>query len=204
MGVLIKFRHGKYTIMGDIEKMFLRVKGKEEDHDTLRFVWRDSDQDEISDYVMLSHLFRKKGSPYIANWSLKQSVKNEAKIIQQTVNKKFYMNDFLNSLSNEKDLIRITSKIITVLNTYGFWLTKFVWNSSTLKSLPSSEILPKFVNLDLGSDASERRLGSIWNINTDKLSFKPVTKNFSEMKRGILRMISTIYNPLEILTPALL
>ena len=46
---------------------------------------------------MLSHLFGKKDSPCIANWSIKQTVKNEAKIIQETVNKKFYMDDFLNS-----------------------------------------------------------------------------------------------------------
>ena len=91
-----------------------------EDFDALRFVWRDIGQDETSDYVMLSHLFGKKDSPCIANWSIKQTVKNEAKIIQETVNKKFYMDDFLNSLPNEIYLIKITSKIITVLNTYGY------------------------------------------------------------------------------------
>ena len=124
VGVLTKFRHGKYTIMRDIEKMFLRVKVKEKDLNALHFVWRDSDQDEISDY-MLCHLFGKKDSPCITNWSLKQSIKNEAEIIQQTVDKKFYMDNFLNSLSNEKNLIRITSKIIIVLNTYGFQLNLY-------------------------------------------------------------------------------
>ena len=148
VGVLTKFRHGKNAIMADIEKMFLKVT--EDDLVPLPFVWRDSDQDEISDYVILSHLFGKKDSPCIANWSLKQSVKNEAKIIQQTVNEKFFMDKFLNSLPNEIDLIKITSKIITVLNIYGFRLTKFVSNSpAVLKSLPSLEISPKFVNLDL-------------------------------------------------------
>ena len=113
---------------------------------------------------MSSHLFGK-DSPCIANCSLKQSVKNEAKIIQKTVNKKFYLDYFLNSLPNKIDLIKITSKIITVLNTYGFRLTKFVSNLPTvLKSLLSSEISPKFVNLDLGSDASERTLGLIWKL----------------------------------------
>ena len=67
-----------------------------------------------------------------------------------------------------------------------------------------SEISPKFVNLDLGSDAREGTLVLIWNNNTDKLSFKPITKNFPETKRGILSMISTIYDPLAIPTPALL
>ena len=42
----------------------------------------------------------------------------------------------------------------------------------------------------------------IWNINMDKLSFKAVTKTFPETKRGILSIISTIYNSLEIPTLA--
>ena len=47
--------------------MFLQMKVKEQDLDALSFTWRDSDQDEISDYVMLGHLFGKKNSPCIAN-----------------------------------------------------------------------------------------------------------------------------------------
>ena len=94
IGVLTKFRHGKYATMGDIEKMFLQVKVIEDLH-ALSFVYRDSDQDKISDYVMLTHLFGKKNSPCIANWSLKQSVKNEAKIILGTINKKLIQTIFL-------------------------------------------------------------------------------------------------------------
>ena len=103
------------------------------------------------------------------------------------------------SLWNKKDLIGITSKIIIVLNTNRFQLTKFVSSSQTvIKSLPSSEISPKFVNLDLGSDASEGTLCLIRNINRDKLSAKPVTKSFIETKEGILSMISTVYDSIKI------
>ena len=63
VGVLTKFRHGKYAIIGVIEYMLLQLKVIEEDLNVLRFVWRNSDQDEILDYVMLSHLFGKKDSP---------------------------------------------------------------------------------------------------------------------------------------------
>ena len=109
------------------------------------------------------------------------------------------MDDVLNSPWNEEDLIGITSKIIIVLNTNRFQLTKFVSSSRTvIKLLRSSKIYPKLVNLDLGSDASERTLCLIWNINTDKLSAKPVTKNFIETKQGILSVISTIYDSVKI------
>ena len=41
IGVLTKFRHGKYAIMGNTEKMFLQVKVIEEDLDALLFVWKE-------------------------------------------------------------------------------------------------------------------------------------------------------------------
>ena len=51
-----------------LRKCFLQVKVVEEDLDPLRFFWRgQDDQDEISDYLKLSHLFGKKGSSCIAN-----------------------------------------------------------------------------------------------------------------------------------------
>ena len=90
VGVLTKFRHGKYVIIVNIEKLFSQMKIKEEYLDALRFFWRHSDQDEVSYYVMLSYL---SVCPYICNWSLKQSVKNQAKIIQPTVNKKISTDD---------------------------------------------------------------------------------------------------------------
>ena len=56
--------------------------------------------------------------------------------------------------------------------------------------------------MDLETDTSERTLGLTWKINTEKLFFKPATKNFPETKQGFLSMISAIYDPLGILTLA--
>ena len=135
VGVLTKFRHGKYVIIVNIEKLFSQMKIKEEYLDAPRFFWRHSDQDEVSYYVMLSYL---SVCPYICNWSLKQSVKNQAKIIQPTVNKKISTDD----KGSWKDYI----KLITVFYSYEFWLTKFVSISTTvLMSLPLSEISPIIV-----------------------------------------------------------
>ena len=53
--VLAKLWHGKYAAMW-------KVKVKGEDLDAVSFIWRDSKQDEISDYIMLSHVFGKKDS----------------------------------------------------------------------------------------------------------------------------------------------
>ena len=43
-----------------------------------------------------------------------------------------------------------------------------------------------------------------WNINQDKLTLKLVTKDYLNTKRGILSLVSSVYNPFGILTPSLL
>ena len=54
------------------------------------------------------------------------------------------MDDYLKSISNEKDLIGLTWKVVSVLKCHGFNLEKFSSNSETvLQSLPQSTLSQK-------------------------------------------------------------
>ena len=44
----------------------------------------------------------------------------------------------------------------------------------------------------------------IWDLNDDAFVFRPILKFSSSTKRGILSVVSTIFNPLGIWTPAML
>ena len=115
------------------------------------------------------------------------------------------MDDFLKSVSNENDSVKHVREVISVLNSCGFRLNKFLSNSTfVLERLPKTEISSKYVNVDLNSLISERTLGLIWNIENDTFTFKPAIKCLPDTKRGILSIISSIFNPLGILTPSLI
>ena len=78
-------------------------------------------------------------------------------------------------MSNEKDLISLTCKVVTVLKCRGFNLKKFISNSEkVLQSLPQSTLNQKYVNLEFSSPTSERALGLIWDIQKSKFTFKPI------------------------------
>ena len=74
------------------------------------------------------------------------------KSLNGVVPNNFYMDDFLISLSDEESLVRLSLSLISCLKTCGFTLTIWVLNSKfLLENIPSSELCPKFINLDLNS-----------------------------------------------------
>ena len=50
VGILIRFRVGRFAVMGDIEQMFHQILVENEHRDALRFLWRNNFNDPIDDY----------------------------------------------------------------------------------------------------------------------------------------------------------
>ena len=132
------------------------------------------------------HLFGKVDSPCIANWALRKSGEDSTEDVKFVLNNNFYMDDYLKSMSNEKDLISLKCKVVSVVKCHGFNLKKFIFNSETvLQSFPHSTLNQKYVNLEFSSPTSERALGLIWNIQKDTFTFKPIIKCYPDTKHGI-------------------
>ena len=110
MSVITKSRNGKYGITGDIEKMFHQVFVDPKDVDSSRFLWRDNPENPLLDCQMNVHLFGEADSPSIANWALKKYGEDSTEDVKLVLNNNFYMDGYLKSMSNEKDLISSHAK----------------------------------------------------------------------------------------------
>lgn len=74
VGVLLRFRQDQTAIVTDIESMFHQVKVREQDQDSLRFLWWDGSTDEHpQEYAMTVHIFGTTDSPCTANLMLKRT-----------------------------------------------------------------------------------------------------------------------------------
>ena len=124
IGLLIKFKKGKYAVIADIEQMFHQIFVLEKERDALRFLWRDTPSDKIDDYVMNVHLFGKIDSPCCANWSLKKKALDQKDTYSENIISKildsFYMDDYLDSFSNKDSAISTIKDVIYILRTGGF------------------------------------------------------------------------------------
>ena len=210
VGVLSRFRLNRIVFIADIEAMFFQVRFPERHRCFLRFLWwPDGDlSKELEEYQMTVHLFGANSSPSVANYVLKMiGTKAADPLVTQTIHRNFYVDDCLKATESEEMAKYLAKELIKVCKEGGFRLTKFLSNSNeVIRSIPEEEHAKEMLVKDLshGDVPMTKTLGVQWYINTDQFGFNIQLKDKLPTRRGILSTISTIYDPLGFLAPAVL
>ncbi len=212
IGVITRFRKERVVIMADIEAMFHQVRVPKDDTDLLRFLWwHDGDlTQDMVEYRMAVHLFGATSSPSCANFALRRCAednKDFSKEVIDTVLHCFYVDDCLVSVHSEDEAVSLYHNLVAICAKGGFALTKWISNSRDVLVRIPEELRAKNVkDLDLGQDLLpvERVLGVQWCIQSDAFKFKIVLQQRPSTRRGILATVSSVYDPLGILSPVTL
>lgn len=208
VGVLTRFREESVALMSDIEEMFYQVRVTEEDRDALRFLWfKNGNLDgDIEEFQMNVHLFGGTSSPSCANFALRKTADDNSgefsQLAIETVKRNFYVDDCLKSVATEKAAIQLAKELRDLLAKGGFRLTKWMSNSpAVLSSIPEQDRAPSVKTLDFDTPYIERALGIQWNVSSDTFGFTITIKDKPATRRGILSIVSSIYDPLGFVGP---
>ena len=150
---------------------------------------------------MCVHVFGGTSSPSCSNYVLKRtSIDGEDQFgnaAGKTLQDNFYVDDFLKSLDNEKEAIKLIKNVKAMCES-GFKLTKFLSNSKqVLQSIDEADRRQGVKDKDLMSDLpAEQALEVLWDT-------EPVRQK-SWTRKGLLSVISSVYDPLGFATPFLL
>ena len=88
------------------------------------------------------------------------------------------MDDYLDCFPSQEKAIETVHKVIKILSTGEFRLTKWLSNSKHIfKTLSPAERSPKVVNLDLSDMPIERGLDIIWDPQEEILQIKTINKD---------------------------
>ncbi|CAG2225244.1 Tenascin-R,Ryncolin-2,Angiopoietin-related protein 1,Angiopoietin-related protein 6,Ficolin-3,Techylectin-5B,Ryncolin-1,Fibrinogen C domain-containing protein 1,Ficolin-2,Fibrinogen-like protein 1,Fibrinogen alpha chain,Tenascin,Ficolin-1,Fibrinogen-like protein A,Microfibril-associated glycoprotein 4,Ryncolin-3,Angiopoietin-related protein 2,Angiopoietin-4 [Mytilus edulis] len=122
------------------------------------------------------------------------------------VEKKIYVDDCLKSVSSEQEAIKLAIDLQSLMKMGGFRLTKWLSNNrDVLKAIPESELAPAVVNLSPGDELpNDKALDVIWDVNEDKIRFKVKLTDKPLTRRGILFIVSSIFDPLGLVSPVTL
>ena len=190
--------------MADIEKMYFQILVTDGHRALLRFLrWRDGDiSKEIIDREMCVHVFGGVSSGACSNYALRRTATgNENKYgkdAAETLKNNFYVDDMLKSVENDDKAIRLMKDVKSMYQEGGFNLPNFASNSKrVLESFLGKGRKLGIKNSDLlGSLRKERALGVLRNVENDTLGFKVNLKEKPLARRGVLSVLSSIYDPL--------
>ena len=148
-------------------------------------------------------------SPSCANFALRKTADdNKANFepeIMNTVKRNFYVDDCLKSVKSEQVAIHLVKDLTGLLKKGGFHLTKWLSNShKVVESVPESERATSVKDLGFDHAPMERALGVQWRVSSDTFGFKIIIKEQPATRRGILSVVSSIYDPLGFAAPFIL
>lgn len=209
LGVLMRFRRERIAVMADIEAMFHQVRVAPQHRDALRFLWwKDGDLMRAPrPYRMKVHLFGGVWSPSCAAYALQRTLADHGDrhpLAAETAKEGFYVDDLLFSTSSVDATAQLIQELQGLLGAGGFHLTKWVSNErEVLRSVPSEERHTAVKKVDLCSDTlpTERALGMLWDLERDQLSVRVQVQPRAMTKRGILGVVSSVYDPLGLVSP---
>ena len=213
LGVLTRFRQEPVAVMGDIKSMFYQVRVAEEDKNFLRFLWwpEGDVSREPEEFRMTVHLFGAVSSPSCASYALRRTAQdNQANFsleVVETVRRNFYVDDCLKSLRSEEEAVAMVQSLTEICQRGGFTLTKWISNSRiVLQTIEEEHRATDWKELDLDRDELpvERALGLQWCVESDTFKFKMAMKEQPQSRRGMLSVISSVYDPLGFLAPVTL
>ena len=212
IGVLIRFRQENTAFTCDIEGMFHQFRVYPQHRNFLRFLWWDNGDlsREPSVYRMAVHLFGATSSPAVATLALRHMASEYAETYGNDVagflQRDFYVDDGLKSVPDVPTAIQLARDSQNLCAEGGLRLHKFSSNSSeVLKAIPPEDRAAKSKEslLDKEPD-TERVLGIHWNVTADSLGFKIHLQERPPTRRGILSIVSQVYDPLGLAAPVIL
>ncbi len=207
LSVLNKFRLEPHCILADLKAMFHMVSIPPTERDYFRFFWWPDGNllAEPGEYRWCRHLFGATHSPAVAAFTLRKTALDHIdeyspEVIECILNH-FYVDDLLKSLSDIEMAKSIVRDLTELLAKGGFLITKWMSNNKEiLQEIPPEHRATPVAEMGLCDELPyDRALGQRWDAEKDEFCFAVKNKSEPITKRGILKVIASIYDPIGFL-----
>ena len=116
----------------------------------------------------------------------------------------FYVDDCLVSVSTVKEAVTMQQKLTELLARRGFYLTKWISNNDKVLESISDLERSNLGQFMLDNGVKEKVLGMQWHIKGDYFTFDIHVNKKPFIRRGLLSMIASVYDPMGFVAPVIL
>ena len=204
--ILVRFRQKPVAVVCDIAEMYLQVGLKEDDRKYHRFLWRASADQEPEIYEFNRVVFGVNASPFLAQHTAQEHARRHQQDLPraaEVVLDSTYMDDCMTSVEDDDTAGQLYKDLSKLWQKAGMHARKWLSNSSAvLEKIPAEDILGQ-LTLDQDPLPSVKTLGVLWKAELDQFSFNATQPPEASQvtKRGFLKKIATIFDPLGFLSP---
>ncbi|XP_045541542.1 uncharacterized protein LOC123723046 [Papilio machaon] len=186
----------------DVEKMYRQIVVHPDDRHLQRIVWREDPSEPLRTYELNTVTYGTASAPYLATRCLKQiGLECNDANISEVIMHDFYVDDLLTGGDSIQEVLDIRDKVSKELASAGMHLRK--WKSNEPQVILKSD--DPSLNLNIGSTEPCKTLGLSWLIESDDLHFSTNNIKLNKLtKRGLLSVISQIFDPLGLLAPCII
>ena len=219
--VLLRFREERVGFVGDISKMFHSIKIPIRDQITHLFLWRDLvTEKEPGTYAITAVNMRDRPLATIAIVALKKTAERKQKELPEaakTISDSSYMDDIIDSVSDQQEATKRTKEIEEILSTGNFKIREWTMTGTEKlnhNSTRDQEDVKALTKISGNNSVTENVLDMKWDYQKDNIVYdiknqhtqpysfsinNATTESIS--KRQILATVNGIYDPLGLISP---
>ncbi|XP_041675272.1 uncharacterized protein LOC121530366 [Drosophila eugracilis] len=208
--VLFHFREGAVGVCADIKEMFHQVLIQPQDRCAQRFLWRNGDDRRDPDlFEMVVMTFGAACSPcsahHVKTINASRYAQADPRAVQ-AINEYHYVDDYVDSFSDEKEAIAVSERVRKIHAEAGFDLCRF--SSSSESVVKALNPLGSNKNVEW-NEAEEKILGMYWHPATDDFKFSVkyhrvpssvMTGERAPTKREFLSLVMSTFDPIGFLS----
>ncbi|XP_066926074.1 uncharacterized protein [Clytia hemisphaerica] len=203
-GLLMRFRTKKIGIVSDIEKAFLQIGIQEDQRDVTRFLWlKDVTKPVSNDNLMVYRFARVPfgiiSSPFLLGATIQHHIEKSNTPIAQKIKDNIYVDNIITGANNTGEAVELYKNAKELFKDASMNLREWLTSSKEVNSLIKQE--------DRIETTTAKVLGLNWNTEDDELSISTKKCYLAEQattKREVLAAIASIYDPLGMMSPAII
>ncbi len=202
VSVLLRFRLNPIAICSDLEKAYMMLKISPNDRDCCRLLWlKNYEKPPTPDNIQILRfqrvLFGVIASSFLLAMVIKHHLESSDSPFAEKLLQDFYVDNYLGGTSTLSEAKQLYQAGKYLFGQASMNMRQFASNSKEfMQWLPEEDRTKKETGFSV--------LGMLWNRTHDFLSVFYKRSDHPHTKRGILKTIAEIYEPLGTLSPCLL